>query len=103
MESEVVGLTDIVMFEETYATKPRIEPGTVEMNPPVIDHWSLRIKKNGPCFTYQNNHHHMGTQGMLRIGLNTSFKHQIFVHDPRFFINSANPAVTVGSIFLPPG
>ena len=102
-EREVLSLSDVVTFEITYASNPRIQPKTVEMNPPVKNHWSMSFNRDeGPCFTYQNNHH-MDTQGMLRIGLNARFKHRVFIHDPRFFINSDNPAIPNGLTFVDPG
>ena len=103
VEREVFGLSDFVTYEITYTSNPRIQPYMVERNPPVESHWRMSLNKGkGPCFIYQHNHH-METKGMLKIGLNARFKHQVFIHDPRFFINSANPAIPMGSNFINPG
>ena len=102
-EREVISLTDFVIFEETCGDSPRNKPDTIEMNPPVQIHWSMTLSQTkGPCFIYQNNQH-METKGMLKIGLNASFKHRVYLHDPRFFINSANPDIPVNSNFVNPG
>lgn len=102
-EREALSLSDFVKFEITYTDDSRIQPDTVEMNPPVESHWRMSFNRDkGPCFTYQNNHH-METKGMLKIGLNASLKHRVFIHDPRFFINSGNPALPIGSKFVNPG
>ena len=37
---------------------------------------------------------------MLKIGLNARFKHRVYIHDPRFFINSDNPAIPIGTKFV---
>ena len=102
-EKQVLSLSDFVTFEETYSTNPRIETDTVELNPIVKNHWSMRFNRNqGPCFTYQNNHH-MNAKDMLKIGLNAKLKHLVFINDPRFFINSMNPAIPLGAKFVEPG
>ena len=100
---KVLSLSDFVTFEITNTPNLRIRPETVGMNPPVENHWSMNLNRDkGPCFTYQNNHH-MDTKGMLQIGLNARFKYQVFIHDPRFFINSANPVMPVGLNFINSG
>ena len=95
VEREVISLADFVTFEETHGESLRNKHDIVAMNPPVQSHWSMSLTKDkGPCFTYQNTQH-METKTMLKIGLNASFKHTTFIHDPRFFINSQNPAIPV--------
>ena len=103
IEREVFELSDIATFEETHASTPKILDHTVEKNPIAPSHWSMSLNHDkGPCFIYQNNQH-METQSMLKIGLNANFKYQVSLHDPKFFINSANPAMPVRSSFLNAG
>ena len=103
IEREVFGLSDVVTFEETRATTPKILHHTIEENPIVPSHWSMSLNHDkGPCFTYQNDQH-METQTMLKIGLNASFKYHVSLHDPKFFIRTANPAMPVRSSFLNAG
>ena len=104
IEREVFGLPDVVTFEETRATTPKILHHTIEENPIVPSRWSMSLNHDkGPCFTYQNDQHMESGKSMLKIGLNASFKYQVSLHDPKFFINSANPAMPVRSSFLNAG
>ena len=103
IEEEVIGLRDIVTFEERHAISPRILSDTVEKNPLVQNHWRISVNHDkGPCFIYQNDQH-METKTILKIGLNASFKYQAFLSDPRFFIYSAIPDIPVSNSFLNAG
>ena len=103
VEKNVFDLASIVQFEG-YGSSIRIDPNTMKDFPLIEKNWKMSFDyAKGPCLTFQNNQH-MGTiEKGLKIGLNESMKHLIFVHDPRYFIKSKNPDIPVNEDVLEPG
>ena len=74
-----------------------------DTRPLVETHWKMFFNSGkGPCFTFHD-FNHMPAGKALKIGLNKSFKHMVFFHDPNFFLKSENPAVPINRNVIEPG
>ena len=103
VEQNVLDLASIVTFEG-YGPSIRIDNNTFKDLPLKEEHWKMNFDyAKGPCHTFQNNQTIGTIEKGLKIGLNETMKHLIFVHDPRYFIKSKNPDIPVNEDVLEPG
>ena len=102
VEKNVLDLASIVTFEG-YGPSPRIDNNTFKDFPLKEEHWKMNFDyTKGPCHIFQNNQTIGTIEKGLKIGLNETMKHLIFVHDPRYFIKSKNPDIPVNEDVLDP-
>ena len=101
-EEATFDVKDIVEFEG-YDHGSRVHKDTRQRFPLNESNWKMSFNSDkGPCITFQD-FNHMPTGESLKIGLNKSFKHMVFFHDPNFFLKSENPAVPINRNVIEPG
>ena len=93
---------DIVEFEG-YAHGNSVDNDTRQRMPLVESHWKMGLNSDkGGCLTFQD-FQHFPTDKVLKIGLTKNLTHQVFFHDPKFFVKSDNPDIPVNKNILDPG
>jgi hypothetical protein len=101
-EKTIFDLHDVVEFEG-YDHGNGVDVDTRQRMPLVESHWKMSLNSGkGACFTFQD-FEHMPTGDVLKIGLTKDLKHQVFFHDPKFFLKSDNPDIPINSNILDPG
>ena len=101
-EESIFDLHDIVEFEG-YDHGNSVDMDTRQNMPLVESHWKLSMNSDkGACLTFQD-FQHMPTGDVLKIGLTKDLKHQVFFHDPKFFLKSENPDLQINNNVLDPG
>ena len=97
-EEAMFNLQHVVEFEGyTHGFKPPKTKGVVE------SHWKTTLNSDKTlCLTYQD-FQHFPTSVVLSIGLTKDLKHEVFFHDPNFFLKSENPDLPLNRDVLHPG
>ena len=109
-EEELVQCTEESMFDlhnivefEGYDHGYMVESDTRQKMPLVESHWKMSLNSDkGSCLTFQD-FQHFPTGDVLKIGMTKDLKHQVFFHDPKFFLKSENPDVPINNNILDPG